>query len=68
MGPSMSTLLLFMSQIDNMPQPQPPTNNKRKAKKPRQDFQNKPYQYNSKNMRRNHNIKQPGYDVQRRKQ
>ena len=63
----MPTLLLFISQIDNMPHPTP-SERKTKQRKPRQDFQNKPVQYNSKNMRRNHNIKQPGIDVQRRKQ
>ena len=53
-----------MNHIDNMPSP-PPKDNKRKERKPKQDYQNKPVQYVSKHMRRNHNIKQPGYDVQR---
>ena len=67
MGSTMPTLLLFISQIDNMPHPTP-SEHKPKQRKPRQDFQNKPVQYVSKHMRKKHNIKQPGIDVQRRKQ
>ena len=67
MGPTMSTLLLLMSHMDNTPTP-PSKERRAKNKKPRRDYQNKPYQYNSKNMRKKHNIKQPGLDVQRRNQ
>ena len=64
MGSSISTIMLSMYYLP----PSPPKEHRPKQKKSRQDFQNKPVQYNSKNMRRKHNIKQPGYDVQRRKQ
>jgi len=56
-----------MSHMDNTPTP-PSKERRAKNKKPRRDYQNKPYQYNSKNMRKKHNIKQPGLDVQRRNQ
>ena len=67
MGPTMSARLLHMSHIDTRPSSHL-KERKSKRKKPRRDYQNKPYQYNSKNMRKKHNIKQPGLDVQRRKQ
>jgi hypothetical protein len=64
MGASLSTFFIMFS-YELEP---PPKEHKPKQRKPRQDFQNKPVQYNSKNMRKKHNIKQPGIDVQRRKQ
>ena len=65
MGASLSNFFIMFSYELPAAQMAPPKAKRSKSKK---DFQNKPYQYNSKNMRKKHNIKQPGLDVQRRKQ